>query len=220
MKTSSLLETPALRGTNLLHWRKPWTTTLASCAAAIFCGSAFLTAGEMPKMPQPVKEHAWLQRFLGTWDNQGECYMDPAKTTKFTGSETSRKLGGFWVITEGKGEMGDMKMSSILTLGYDADKQKFIGTWVDSVSGYLWKYEGNLSEDGNTLTLETQGPCPMHDNKIMSVKEMVEFKGTEDKVFTSWIKNDDGQWNKTVVVNSHRKIAPPESVESDQANKN
>jgi hypothetical protein len=55
----------------------------------------------------------------------------------------------------------DRLVTSVLTLGYDADTKKYVGIWIDSFNSYLWKYEGTVNAAANALTLETEGPCPM-----------------------------------------------------------
>ena len=132
--------------------------------------------------------------------------MEPGKPAiKAKGTETSRLIGGFWVVGEGKGEMMNMPFTSVLTLGYDPDKKKYVGTWVDSMSSYLWKYEGTVDATGKILTLETEGPCPMAPGKLSKFREVTEFKSKDHRVFTSSILADDGKWTTMVTVNSHRK---------------
>jgi hypothetical protein len=161
---------------------------------------------EMPKMPEPQKEHAWLKQLVGEWENEGNTEAVqgmPAMT--FKGTETARQLGGFFVVTEGKGEMMGTQMQSLLTLGYDSDKKMYVGTWLDSMSHHLWKYEGSVDASGKTLTLNTEGPCPLAPGKILKFKEVLELKSPDHKVFTSTVELEPGKWQKMVTVNSRRK---------------
>lgn len=181
---------------------------LAVSCVALLAVVAASRAQEMPKMPEPQKEHQWLRQFVGDWENEGEATMptEPVQPAmKFKGTETARQLGGFWLIADGKGEMMGTPMQTILTLGYDADKKKYVGTWVDSMSGHLWKYEGTLDPTGKTLTLNTEGPCPLYPGKTFKFKEVVEFKTPDHKVFTSSMQKEDGTWQQMVTINSRRK---------------
>jgi uncharacterized protein YndB with AHSA1/START domain len=109
---------------------------------------------------EPRAEHQWLQRLLGEWTFEAEAIMGPDQpTSKALGTETVRSLGGLWVLAEGQAEMpGGGPMGSLMTLGYDPAKGRFVGTFVASMMTHLWVYEGLLDADGRVLTLDTQGP--------------------------------------------------------------
>lgn len=170
----------------------------------LLAGGSFLSAQEPPKMPAPVKEHEWLNQFVGNWNYETEIYMEPGKPPmKATGTEEVKSLGGFWIVSEGKGQMMGKSFDSVLTLGFDPQSKKYVGTWVDSFSSYLWKYEGAVDSSGKTLTLETEGPCPMKPG-IVKFREITEWKGKDERVFTSSMQGDDGKWTTIVRVTSRR----------------
>jgi hypothetical protein len=162
---------------------------------------------KMPEMPPPVKEHEWLQKFVGEWESAVEVAMEPGKPPmKCKGTESARMLGGFWIVGEGKGKMEGVPgtMTSLMTLGYDPQKSKYVGTWVDSMNSYLWNYEGTVDATGKVLTLETQGPCPLKPG-LVRFKEVTEFKSDDHRVFTSSMQEDDGRWVTMVTASYHRK---------------
>ncbi len=74
---------------------------------------------EQAKMkPEPQKEHEWLQRFVGEWTFEGEATMEPGKPpAKFSGTESVRSLGGFWILAEGQGEVPCSSGGYATTLG-------------------------------------------------------------------------------------------------------
>lgn len=186
------------------------TKAIAGLIVALLNGAIFLHAVEdtpkMPEMPPPVKEHTWLQNFVGEWVTDVEVTMVPGQPSmKGKGTERTRMLGGFWIVAEGTGEMPGMgTMNSILTLGYDPQKKKYVGTWVDSMMSYLWKYEGTLDPTGKILKLETEGPCPTKPG-LSKFKEVTEFKSKDHRVFTSSILGDDGKWTTMVTGHARRK---------------
>ncbi len=161
---------------------------------------------EMPQMPSPVKEHEWLQKFVGEWESEFEMSCDPGQppmTTK--GTEVTRMIGGFFIIADGRSEMMGAPFDSVLTLGYDPRKQKYVGTWVDSISGYLWLYEGEVDATGKILTLDTEGPGPNNPDGLTKFKEVTEFLSDDHRVFTSSYQGADGSWTKCITVHSRRK---------------
>lgn len=177
--------------------------TLLICLAALVC---LVHAQEMHGMPKPAKEHAWLQKLVGDWETDMECPTEPGKPPmKVKTTESARLIGSFWVVSEGSGEMMGAPFSSVLTLGYDGEKKNYVGTWIDSMTGYLWKYEGTMDEAGTKLTLDTEGPCPMQGGKICKFKESLEFKDNDHRVFTSRIQGDDGEWKVLMTMTSTRK---------------
>jgi len=164
-----------------------------------------ISAQEMPEMPKPVKEHEWLAQLAGEWESTMKCEAEPGKVMEGKSSEKARMLGGFWIVSEGQGEMMGGKFSSILTLGYDPEKKKFIGTWVDSMTSTMWQYTGTLDEATNTLTLESEGPSPMEPGKTCKFKEVIVIKDKDHKTFTSNIQGEDGKWKEMMTASSTRK---------------
>jgi len=177
-------------------------------AAACFATTTVMFAADsskpppqaMPPMPEPTKEHKWLQQFVGEWESEAEVTMAPDQpATKSKGTDRVRNLGDFWIISEGTGEMPGMEkpMTWLMTLGYDPEKRKYVGTWVDSMNGYLWTYEGTVDASGKKLVLESEGPCPTRPG-MTRFRDITEFKGRNERVFTSAMQNDDGSWTTMV----------------------
>src|SRR5262245_61194257 len=165
----------------------------AGLVVTLLTSVAVLQAQDAPKFPTPQKEHKWLEQFAGEWESEGEMIPEPGKPPlKVTGAESARMLGGFWMISEGKNTCMGMTFTSLMTLGYDPDKKKYVGTWVDSVFNYMWKYEGTLDEAGKVLTLLAEGPCPMAPGKIGKFKDVMEIKSKDHRVLTSFMQGDDG----------------------------
>src|SRR5687767_10419144 len=110
----------------------------------------------MVSEPQP--EHRWLGKLVGGWTFESDCDMGPGKPReKFKGTQTIRSIGGLWIVGEGQGEMpGGRVGTMILTLGYDPQAKRFVGTWLGSMMAALWVYEGKRDAAGQVLTLNTQ----------------------------------------------------------------
>lgn len=173
---------------------------------AMVCIGGAATAQEAPKMPTPVKEHAWLDRFVGEWTTEAECELEPGKPkVKYVGKETAKSLGGFFVVVEGDSDLGGVEVKSVLTLGYDPQKKKYVGTWVDSCTGHLWTYEGEVDASGEKIELYTEGPSMIEPGKTAKYKESTEFKSKDHRVFTSSIQRADGGWTQMLSIEAKRK---------------
>ncbi len=183
-------------------------SAIAGFLATLVAGTAVLELREEPKAVRPTKEHQWLQQLAGEWDGQIEAQMGPDQPLeRSTGTESIRAVGEFWILSELQGTcpIMDVPFQSVLTLGYDPDQDKIVGTWVDSMSSYQWEYVGTLDPAKNVLTLETEGPCPMNPGKKSKFREVIELKSRDHKVFTSSIQGEDGKWVTVVTCTSRRK---------------
>ncbi len=173
-------------------------------AIAGFIVAFFAAPQDPPQMPKPVKEHEWLQQFLGEWESEGEITEPGAEPMKVKGTETARAIGGFWVMGEIKSEMMGQPFTGIITVGYDPEKKKYVGTWIDSMTSLLWKYEGSVDKDGKTLTLESIGPNMKEPGKTAKYRDATEFRSKDHRVFTSSVEMD-GKWVTFMTINYRRK---------------
>ncbi len=178
---------------------------LAGCVAALTV-SLVGQAQDMPQLPGPQKEHQWLQQLVGQWEGDVEAIVapnQPAVKSKVT--ENVRAVGGFWIVCENQGDFMGVPFSGILTLGYDAQKKHYVGTWIDSMTGYLWTYRGQVDPEGKALTLHAEGPSPENPDKLMRFKEVLAIQGPDHKVFTSAIEGADGTYTTFMTIDYRRK---------------
>jgi len=156
---------------------------------------------------EPQKEHKWLQRMVGDWTLEGECIMGPDQPpSKYKGSESVRSLGGLWVICESKGEMPDGNpYSAIMTLGYDTNQKRFVGTWIGSMMTQLWLYDASMDAAGKVLTLCAEGPNMCAEGTLAKYKDVIEVKSDDHRVMTSQMQGEDGKWTQFMTANFRRK---------------
>jgi hypothetical protein len=93
----------------------------------------------------------------------------------------------------------------MMTLGYDPQKKRFVGTWVGSMMTYLWVYDGELDAAESVLTLNAEGPSMATEGKIEKYKDVIEFKNDNHRVLTSHMLGDDGEWHGFMTANYRRK---------------
>lgn len=165
------------------------------------------TLQESTMQSEPQKEHEWLQKLVGEWVYESEAIMGADQPpVKATGTETVKSLGGFWVLAEGEGEMpGCGAATTVMTIGYNPEKQRFVGTWVGSMMSYLWLYDGELDASETVLTLNNEGPSMSGDGKMAKYKDVIELKDNNHRVMTSHALGEDGQWHQFMTVNYQRK---------------
>jgi hypothetical protein len=129
---------------------------------------------------KPGKEHKFLKEmYEGEWDaNFGDgkgsvtCKMD---------------LNGLWLFSTFKGDFGGMPFEGRGADGYDINKKKFVGAWLDSMESGMMTFEGTYDEKTKTLT--HTGIGTMH-GKPAKLKMVTVFK---DKNEHNWkMFMDDG----------------------------
>ena len=154
-------------------------------------------------MPPPQKEHEWLKQFVGEWDTEAEVLMEPGKPpVKMKGTESARLVGGFWLISELKGECFGVPMTGIMTVGYDVQKKKYVGTFICSASDWLCKYEGTVK--GQVLTLDTEGPSFAGDGTTVRYQDVITLVDANTRTLHSQTLGQDGQWKRFMTATYKR----------------
>ena len=158
-------------------------------------------------MATPQSEHEWLHKLIGEWTYEAECVMGPGEpAAKTSGSETVRSIGGLWIVAEGSGEMPDGgAATTMMTLGYDPQQQRYLGTFVASMMTHLWVYDGEMNAAGNELTLKAEGPSMAGDGSMAQYKDVIEIKADDRRVMRSYVLNEDGTWAQIMSADYRRK---------------
>jgi hypothetical protein len=155
---------------------------------------------------EPQKEHQWLKKLVGQWtfesESPGEAGQPP---TKLKGSETVRMLGDVWMIGEGQGEMPGGGMGHmVMTIGYDPQKKRFVGSWIGSMMTNFWVYDGFLDESGKVLTLESDGPS-MTGEGMSKYRDIIEIVDDNHRILSGNILQADGTWMRFMETHYRRK---------------
>lgn len=155
---------------------------------------------------QPQREHDWLQQLVGSWTYEAEAMMGPGEPPlTFRGSEVARALGGLWVICEGQGEMpGGGIGHTLMTLGYDPQKQRYVGTFVGSMMDFLWMYEGRVDASGRQLALDAEGPSFAGDGRMAHYQDRIEFLSADHRTLSSGLIGPNGTWERFMTAHYRR----------------
>jgi hypothetical protein len=159
------------------------------------------------QIPEPQKEHLWLQRLVGEWTVEGECNMGPDQPPmKMTGRESVRSFGGLWTIGEGASDAPDAgNCESLMILGYDPHAQRFVGSFIASAMTHLWLYNGTLDAGGRVLTLDSEGPSFTGDGTMAKYQDLIEFHDDDYRTLSSQVLGADGQWQPFMKAHYRRK---------------
>ena len=155
---------------------------------------------------KPQKQHKWLQKLVGNWKYEGEAEMAPGQSkVKWKGRESVRPVGKLWVVAEGEGEMPGAGMCTMqMTLGYDARKKGYVGTWFGSMMDMLWLYEGKLDRTGKVMTLSASGPSMVAEGKTAKYRDVITLVNKNHRTLTSFMQGKGGKWTKFMTAHYRR----------------
>jgi hypothetical protein len=143
--------------------------------------------------PKPGPEQERLKQLVGTWDAVIKCSMEPGKAPQESKgmSKSSMGLGGFFLISEFKGEMFGHTFEGRSITGYDPYKKKYTGVWVDSMSPSLYATEGSFDKSGKVFTEIMEGAGP--DGKPMKMRCTTTVKDANHMHFQLYAPGQDGK---------------------------
>jgi hypothetical protein len=160
----------------------------------------------------PRPEHRWLQQIVGDWTHYDER-SEAAGSVEAPWRETVRPLGHLWVLCEAWGNMpGGAPGRTVMTLGYDPARKRYVGTFVGSMMSNLWVYEGTMDPEGRALTLETEGPVMDGDGRIAPYRDVIELDGPDRRFLTSYMQREDGEWTQIMRMEYRRPARGAESA--------
>lgn len=138
---------------------------------ALIVGLLVMTAvqggQEASSSPPLGKEQDLLHRFEGDWYAR-TAVPQPGRDTprEYFGSEKCfMTLGNHWLACDYFG-MEEQPIESHACLGYDPQKRKFVGVWVNNATSTLLVVEGLPDDSGKTLILRMQGTDPRTEKKF------------------------------------------------------
>jgi hypothetical protein len=155
--------------------------------------------------PRPGPEHEVLKGELGTWDATVEFFATPGGAPMVSkGTETNTLgQGGFWVLTDFKGDMMGQGFTGHGSTGYDPAKQKYWTTWIDSTSPGLSVGEMKYDAATKTFTGWSEGVGP--DGKPQKMKTTTQQPDPNTRIFSMFATGADGKDQLTLKITYKRR---------------
>jgi hypothetical protein len=172
--------------------------TLVAASILVLAAGAVLAARArqegMPPPPKPQKEHEWLKNFEGAWDFTAKFHMGPgAPAMESKGVQVDRVGGGgMWLIIDTMEDKKDAPFHGHGMVGYDPEKKKYIGVWIDGHTSKFQMSEGTVDKDGKVMTMEADGP-PGPDGKPSKMKQESTIKDKDHKSLKFYATGPDGK---------------------------
>jgi hypothetical protein len=162
----------------------------------------------MGEASEPTEQHRWLQAFEGEWTWETWSIPDDPKC-RWSGVETVSRYGERWVVFESQSRMpdGSPGSSNRITLGFDPNKERFVGSFISTMMTTFWPYEGTLDDDGLTLRLRSRGPRMDGQPGEADYEDLIEVVSPDERFLRGTFVNDDGTTTEFMVSHYKRKGA-------------
>ncbi|MFN8506599.1 MAG: DUF1579 domain-containing protein [Dehalococcoidia bacterium] len=143
--------------------------------------------------PESTAEHRWLQQLLGEWTFEGAFHMPPDDNNeaRTSGTQSFRPLG-VWVMGTMAEPPGGANDESVISLAFDSEKGRFVGTFLSSMSTHIWLYEGDLDAGANSLVLNADGPSMDGTPGTQHYQDIIDISGPASYVMRSRVETPDG----------------------------
>lgn len=169
---------------------------------------AAASAQDGPPGAKPTAEHKLLAKDVGTWDATVKSWMSgpDSEPSVSKGVEVDKLLpGGLWLTNDFEGEFGGMAFHGHGVSGYDTQKKKYVGMWVDSLATSIMTMEGAYDAGTHTVTMYGKGTDMA--GKPYESKSTTKYASDDERVFTMSIKSDDtkGEYMKMMEITYKRR---------------
>lgn len=157
------------------------------------------------ELPKPTPHHLALKAQEGTWDAVVKMYMEPGKPPAISkGVEVNTVvLGGFWLESTFKSEMGGMPFEGRGLFGFDSAAGKHVGTWVDSMSTGQAITTGTCKDGCKEVHLTFEAPGM--DGKMTTYKEVAIQKDADHRTMSMSMKRPDGTFIQNMQIEYTRR---------------
>ena len=134
------------------------TRFAVATAATLLTGAAvaaLTVVSPFGQFAQKTKHHTMVTQAAGQWAGTITVH-NPAMPEPMVSdcTESVQKIGDLWTVSNFKAPFGGMNFHGSSTFGYDTDKKKFVGTWVDSMTTSFTQMEGVYNEERKAIVLD------------------------------------------------------------------
>jgi hypothetical protein len=117
-----------------------------------------MSAPEQTPMPRPGPEHARLGEHVGEWDVDCTFFMGPDQPPMpVKAKETVEMFGAFFTTGRFRAEMFGSPFEGRATLGYDPVAGRYVSTWCDTMTPFLYTFTGGFDASGKVLAMSGDG---------------------------------------------------------------
>ena len=153
----------------------------------------------------PAPEHAEIRRKVGEWNVRCTYFMggvgDPIEVD---GRERGEMLGELWCNSRFEADMLGSPLSGNASLGFDPVKKRFVGTWKDSATPFLYTFEGGFDAAASLLDMAGTNFDPVR-RCPATYRSKVEFLSDDEHILNLSIDVPEGEPIKVLRYHYRRK---------------
>ena len=160
---------------------------------------------QMPPPPKPGPEHDVLKMDAGTWDATVEITAAPGMAPIVSkGVEVNTMgCGGLCLISDFKGQVMGAPFHGHGVTTWDVVKNKYLGSWTDSMSKGLATSDGTYDPATKKMTGSMEGPDMT--GMVMKTRTVSEWRDANTRVMTAFATGPDGKEVQVMRITSVRR---------------
>lgn len=168
---------------------------VATLGAAIL-SSTLMASSALAQNPDDI-----IKRDEGTWKAELTVHSPEGDMT-MTGVETNRLLGD-WMVSDFEGEIMGMQFAGHSVYGYDEEKEKIVGTWIDNmpqpgIPRRMAIMEGEYDKEMDAVVSYLDS-YNMQGEKVRE-KHVVEYDGDDSRTMTMYQQTGEEEWGVMMVI--------------------
>jgi len=102
----------------------------------------------------PTAEHHRLGEAVGRWAVECTYFMLPGQPPlQARAQDNIERVGPYWTLSNFRSEMMGAPFRGHAAVGFDPVKNKWVSTWIDSMSPFLFVLEGGFDTSGKVLAM-------------------------------------------------------------------
>ena len=147
----------------------------------------------------PNEHHDFLSKMAGQWNCKTRFWMqpgdDPAESTGT--AESKMTLDGRFLHIMYKGTMMGQPFLGMSVDGYDNQKQKYVGVWMDTMGTMMMQFEGTCDGKVREMFAEYTDPLTKSPTKMKGVTTIV---SKDEHRYEGFNLGPDGEFFKSLEV--------------------
>ena len=180
-------------------------TLLVTSAAS---AALFITHPFQDAPVQANDHHRRIQKGAGEWEGTIKMWMPGMEDgMESPCQESVRTVGEYWTVSDFSMEFMGVKFAGSSSMGYDTTKNKYVGTWIDSMTTSLTVMEGEWDADKKAIVMHYQMFEPMSGEMVDMRSEMKHLDGGVVES-TFYQVTDEGD-SRQMQIKMKRTVAEP-----------